>query len=148
MTLRIYEQTSPGVYSDFSIDGDFSNPLTTTHDGKTGSTLEMKLYVGRASGSTSSYERIQVKPVSLTSDNDIDPTGPSQTGWGVKVMADPGHTPTETEWSEVDYGAAVDIADISDNSKLPFWYRIESPAGIRAGNKKNIALVVMFTEVP
>ena len=146
MTLRIYEQTSPGVYEAFSVDQAQTNPISTVHNGRNGDIFEMKLYVGRVVGSTHTYERIQVKPVSRTEANDIDPTGENPTGWGVKLMVDEGHDPTEAEWDATDYGVAIDIDDIDGDEKLPFWYRIESPRGIRVSNKHNIALLIVFTE--
>jgi hypothetical protein len=148
MSLLVYEQTSPGVYAAFSVDGVHTDPLTTVHHGRNGDTFERQLYVGRETGNSSTFTNIRIKPDSLTSDNDIDPDGADPTGWGVKLMVDPGHDPTEAEWDEVDYGDTIDIADISTDAKLPFWFRIESPRGASIQNKKNITLFIMFTETP
>lgn len=151
MSLSIYEQTSPGVYNDFSIEGAHTDPITTIHHGRNGDTFELKLYVGRESGNTSDFTNVKVEATSLTTELDIG-TGstPGDTGWGVKLMVDPGHDPTESEWDATDYGNTIELVDISDpdDSKLPFWYRIESPRGVEIKNKKNIALLVMFTETP
>jgi hypothetical protein len=149
MSLVAYEQTSPGVYAAFSVGGTHTDPLTTVHHGRNGDTFERELFVGREAGNTSTFTNVRVKPDSLTADDDIG-TGPNpgSTGWGVKIMVDPGHEPTESEWDATDYGSTIELADITGDEKLPFWFRIESPRGISIQNKKNITLLLMFTETP
>lgn len=149
MSLLVYEQTSPGVYSDFSIDGEHTDPITTVHHGRNGDTFERELYVGRPTGNTSDFTNVRIKADSLTIDDDIGSgSSPGTTGWGVKLMVDPGHDPTESEWDATDYGSTISLANISTDAKLPFWFRIESPRGVSIQNKKNIALLVLFTETP
>jgi len=149
MSLLVSKQTSPGVYSNFSIDGAQTSPLTTIHHGRNGHTEELKLYLGREAGNTSTFTNVCVTPVTSGAADIGDPSGPGTTGWGVKVMIDPGHEPTEAEWDTVDYGlAAGPFADISTDRKLPFWFRIESPRGIIVQNKTNISLLITFTETP
>ena len=149
MSLRIYEQTSPGEYSAFSIDGDHTAPLTTVHHGRNGDTFEQKLYLGRITGNASTFTNVRVKAASLTSSDDIGSgSNPGDTGWGVKLMLDPGHDPTQSDWDSADYGTILEFSDISSDTKLPFWFRIESPRGISIQNKQNIALYIMFTETP
>ena len=149
MSLLVYEQTSPGVYVAHSTEGTHTNPLTTIHHGRNGDTFEKKRYVGRESGNTSTFTNVKVEAVSLTSESDIGSgSNPGTTGWGVKLMVDSGHSPTENEWDAIDYGDTIELDDISSDSKLPFWFRIESPRGVSIKNKKNIALLVMFTETP
>jgi len=147
MSLLVYEQTSPGVYSAFSVDGVHTNPITTVHHGRNGNTFEKKLYLGRETGNTHSFTNVRIKPSSLTSDSDIGSgSNPGSTGWGVKIMVDPGYDPTEDDWDATYYGTTIDMSDISNDAKLPFWFRIESPRGISIQNKKNITLLLMFTE--
>ena len=149
MGLVAYEEVSVGVYTAYSIDGLQTNPLTTVHHGRNGDTFETQLYAGRESGDSSTYTNVRVKPDSLTLDADIGSgSTPGTSGWGVKLMVDPGHTPTESEWDATDYGTTIDLANISDDSKLPFWFRIESPRGEDVKNKTNIALYLMYTETP
>jgi hypothetical protein len=147
MALGIYTETSPSVYEQHSESGAQTNPVTTVHHGRSGDTFEKKLYV-RADNSNT-YTNIQVQPQSKTEDDDIG-SGSSRgsSGWGVKLIAQDDE-PTEVDWEAADYGAAVDITDISDNSTyVPFWYRIESPSGLSVENKDNIALVILCTETP
>jgi hypothetical protein len=149
MSLLVFEQTSPGVYTPFSVDGVHTNPITTVHHGRNGDTFEVKLYVGRETGNTSTFTNVRVKPDSLTADDDIGSgSNPGSTGWGVKIMVDPGHDPIESEWDTTDYGDTIELSDITNDAKQPIWFRIESPRGIDIQNKKNITLFLMFTETP
>ena len=145
MSLFVYNLVSPGVYAAISVDNDQTNPITTVHHGRNGDIFETKLFLGREDEDTHTYSNIQLTPVTLNSDQDIDPGSPG-TGWGVKVLLDTGHDPVESEWSVVNYGAAIIFADITTDAKIPFWYRIESPRNISIQNKRNIALRVTFTE--
>jgi len=148
MTLAIYEQTSPAVYAAFSSGGTFTNPVTTKHHGRDGDVEEVQLYV--RSNNANTYTNIEVVAYTTDSADDIGTgSNPGATGWGVKMMADPGHEPTEDEWTATDYGANVDITDISSSSTyIPFWVRIESPAAIRVTNKNNISLRLDYTDTP
>ncbi len=149
MSLLIYEQTSPGVYAEFSVDGAHTDPLTTVHHGRNGDTFERELYLGRPSGNSSDFTNVRIKADSLTEDSDIGSgSSPGDSGWGVKLMVDPGHDPTESEWDATDYGSTIDFEDIDSDNKQPFWFRIESPRGISIQNKKNIALLILLTETP
>ena len=149
MSLLVYEQTSPGVYAAFSVGGVHTDPLTTVHHGRNGDTFERELFVGRESGNTSTFTNVRIVPSSLTSESDIGSgENPGDTGWGVKIMNDPGHEPTESEWDATDYGDAIDFSDISTDDKQGFWFRIESPRGIDIQNKKNITLLITFVETP
>lgn len=145
MSLRVFEQTSPGVYEEFSINDAFDNPITTVHHGKNGDTFERKLYIGRTIGDEHSYADIVITPVSKTEDDDIGSgANIGATGWGVKIMLDEGHTPSESEWDATYYGTSISTEDIATDVRIPFWFRIESPTGISVGNKRNISLLVTF----
>jgi hypothetical protein len=148
MSLLVYEQTSPGVYAAFSVGGTHTDPITTVHHGRNGDTFEEQLYLGRESGNTSTFTNVQIEAISAGVDDIGSGSNPGATGWGIKLMVDPGHDPTETEWDATNYGDAIDLADISTDAKLPFWLRIESPRGVSIQNKKNISLYLMFTETP
>ena len=147
MVLAVFQETSPSVFEQISYDLDLSNPITTTHNGQLGETHEKKLYLGRPDGNTSTFTNITVTPKSLTT-QDIDPAGVDPTSWGVKIIIDPGHLPTETDWDSVDYGDPIDEEDIGDisTSLVPFWMRIMSPRGISVQNKTNIYLELEYTE--
>ena len=145
MSLCIYEQTSPGVYAAFSVDGEFTNPITTVHNGQTGDTFELELFV--RADDTNSYTNIQVK--ALSTEEDIGSgSSPGDTGWGIKLLVDPGYTPAEEDWDAVSYGTAIGIADIVSSSTTyrAFYLRIESPRSISVKNKQNISLYILSTE--
>ena len=149
MSLGIYTLDSQGSYSKHSDDGSMSNPITTVHHGRDGDTIEKQLWI--KSSNDNAYSNIQVKPVSISSDDDIGiGTYRGTSGWGVKLMEHPGHNPTEAEWDAVEYGAVCDIADdiTSSNDARVFWCRIESPRGINVQNKNNIKFVILYTETP
>jgi hypothetical protein len=147
MALGIYS-LGDGTYTEHSYDTAMTNPITTVHHGRDGTVTEKKLYV--KSDNSSTYTLINVIPITLSSSNDIGlGSDAGNTGWGVKVMADPGRTPTENDWAQVEYGASVSIASIGSSSEVRgFYFRIESPRGIPVGNKTNISLQLQYLEIP
>lgn len=147
MALDLYEQTDIGTYTALSTDSDMTNPLVTLHNGRNGTTEEKKLYV--SSDDAHTYTNIQVKSNVTDSSLDLDPTVVGASGWGVKLLVDTGTDPTENDWAAVDYNNTIDIDDISSKATYrAIWVRIESPAGIRPKNKRNIVLDIMYTDTP
>ena len=148
--LHVYELVSPGSYEVISEDGALTNPATSVHDGKTGEIVERKLYVGRDDPPGLSYTNILVSATSTAGDTvEIASSGGAArgtSGWGVKLLLDPGYDPKESDWNDTAYGTAILIADIATSAKRPFWLRIESPAGIRVENKTSISLILQFVE--
>lgn len=149
MPLGIYEKVAESRYVAYSNDGDQTNPVTTSHDGRNGDTFEIQLYL--KSDDSHTYTNISIKPISKTSDDDIGLGSNSGTsGWGVKLLENPSHTPTENDWDSVEYGEQIDYASsvsiASNTTIIPFWYRIESPRGINVQNKNNIALQLLYTD--
>jgi hypothetical protein len=151
VALAIYREISTGVYAECSESGagDGLLPVTTTHDGYLGEVVETQLFV-RNDDVTEWYEDIRITPVCLDSPSDIIGTA---TGHGVKLRA--GSTqPTEAEWTAIDYADYIDLDDIGTGSQgdtstyLPFWYRVECPAGAPADNKENIVLRLSRTANP
>lgn len=147
MGLGIYSEISPSNYRAHSTSGAQTEPVVSIHDGKRGTVIEKKLFVRATDAHT--YSNIQVEAKSLTVDADIGSgVNPGSTGWGVKLIAKD-NPPTVAEWSLVDYGDPVDIANVTDNNTYrPFWFRVESPAAESIRNKTNIALFLLYTEVP
>jgi hypothetical protein len=151
MALDVYREISTGAYSIYKIDGANDNllPVITTHDGVLGEVVETKLFV-RNDDSTEYYQNIAVLPVSKTTP---DETISTANGHGVKLFAG-AVQPTEAEWESIDYGVSVSLSNIGsagsgDNSTyLPFWYRVEVPAGAAADNKENIVLRLSYTAYP
>lgn len=149
MPLGVYEKVAEGRYVEYSTNGDQTRPITTVHHGRNGNTFEMKLFL--KADDDHEYENISIKPTTKTSDDDIglgSNTGTS--GWGVKVMADPGYAPTENDWDAIEYGTALDFPSTTvisgSGTVLPFWYKIVSPRGINIGTKNNIALKLLYTD--
>jgi len=148
MGLGIYREVSAGVYSIYKVDGasDSLLPITTTHDGVLGEVVEVKLFI-RNNNASEYYTDIELEPVSKTVPSDVIGTA---TGHGVKMRA--GNTqPTEAEWDAIDYATTLSFSDIGSsgsadtNTYLPFWYRIECPAGAPADNKENVVLRLYYT---
>ena len=147
MSLGVYKINDLGAYEQYSEDSAMTNPITTVHHGRDGDTFEKQHYIIASDEHT--YTNIQIKAVSITSDDDIGLGSNSGTsGWGVKLTTQD-YNPTETDWDAVEYGVATDIANIAASTTIrPFWLRIESPRGISIGNKENIKLLLFYTDTP
>ena len=146
MALGLYGKNTIGQYVRYSNSNDtsYSNPITSVHDGRNGTTREIKLYV--MADDDHEYTNIEVRAVS-TSDDIGEGQLRGDTGWGVKLMTDPGRDPTEHDWESVEYGESAEIADISElNSIRALWYRVESPRGVSVQNKENITLQLYCTD--
>jgi len=148
MALRIYREVSTGVYAvygDYGAD-DGLLPVTSTHDGELGETVELKLFL-RNGNDLEYYTNVTVTPESLTVPNDVIGTA---SGWGVKLKRGQ-NRPTEAEWDAIDYGAAITFPDFGSagnpdmTTYRAFWYRVECPAGASAQTKTNIVLTVSYT---
>jgi hypothetical protein len=151
VALDLYREISTGAYSIHKIDGASDNllPITTTHDGVLGEVVEVKLFV-RNDDVTEYYQNVVVLPVSKTTP---DETIGTANGHGVKLRAG-AVQPTEAEWDAIDYGSSISLSNIGSagsgdtSSYLPFWYRVEVPAGAPADNKENIVLRLSYTAYP
>lgn len=142
--LGIYDEADPTT--DFSVSGVFTNPLSFSVDGQTGATIARKLYL-RNDDANFYYYNIQVQPT-VNSGTDI-VTGANGFSW--KVLA--GNTePTEIQWGTVVAGAVTDLADIGSlgngdiTTYLPFWLRIDVPAGVDVQVFQNISLEIIYEE--
>lgn len=150
MVLGVFSEVSPGVFQEHSAGDTFANPVTTVHHGRNGDSFDIKLFV-RSDGSFD-HTNIQVQPISTSDDIGMG-IEKGTSGWGVKLFssATPGYVPTEEDWSGVEYGVAIDVADMSAASGVEyseFWYRPSSPKGESVGNKTNIKLGLLYTESP
>jgi hypothetical protein len=138
MGLAIYTQVGGTPHS---IDSIGDNPITTTHNGRIGGTVELLLYI-RNDSPAFDATNISITPVDT-------PQVDGSDGFGVKLRA--GSTkPTDTEWEALTFAAPVSMPDLtSTNTYAPFWYQITIPANIDVQTKTNIGLQVQFTkEVP
>jgi hypothetical protein len=148
VALDLYREVSTGAYSIYTrygVDDGFL-PITTTHDGVLGENIEIQLFV-RNDDITEYYEDITVAPVCTTTP---DETLGTANGHGVKLSS--GSTqPTEAQWGAIDYANTVSLSNIGSagngdtSTYLPFWYRVEVPAGAPADNKENIVLRISYT---
>jgi len=150
MSLGIYFRDSDGNMSLATADGDTTNPITTTHDGKDGDEKTVTLYL-RNDDLTKWYSNIVITPVDLVDANPYGDVGYTETGWGVKINKG-GDQPTDAEWGDVDWGDHIHMDNIGssvagDNATYyPFWYLISCPPNSPAQNKSDIVLKVEFTE--
>lgn len=145
MALGIYRQVSPGIYSIYKEYGsvDDTLPIRNTFDGILGENVHTLLYV-RNDDNSRYYENIKVQPISLVTPSQVDNVS---TGHGMKLIA--GSTqPTEAQWEATDYANQISLSDLGvsgsadTTSYLPFWCRIECPAGAAIDNLENTTLRV------
>ncbi len=148
MGLKIYREVSAGVYAAYRVYGETSDslPIVTTHDGVLGGVVETKLFL-RNDSALEYFTDITIQAICLTSPDETDGVS---TGHGTKLSA--GDTqPTEAVWEDIDYGNILSLDDIGapgagdTSTYLPFWYRVECPAGAPADNRENITLRVFYT---
>ena len=105
--LNLYREVSPGSYEMFDDD----NPLTTVHNGRDGGSYELKLFV--RANDLHDYTNISVLPDDGAGGlQDIAGPGnpgntPGTSGWGIKLLADPGYTPSKAEWDAADFGGQL-----------------------------------------
>jgi hypothetical protein len=150
MSLGIYFRDSNGSLSLVSSDGDNSNPVITTHNGKDGDVSTVALFL-RNSDNTKWYSNIKITPVDLIGASPYGDVAYNETGWGVKLSKG-GIEPTTAEWADIDWGDHIDMDDIgADNNPdvatyHTFWYLISCPPNEGAKNKDDIVLKVEFTE--
>jgi len=121
-----------GIYSEASSDadysqGDFTDPITVTADGRTGQVVERILYVHN-DDSTKAFTEITVQPWDSVGDSHVDGTD----GWAMKVS--PGSLqPTQSGWDGHDAGVAESLGDVMLSGVAglaiyaPFWLRTEVP---------------------
>ena len=150
MSLGIYFRDSNGALSLVSSDGDQTNPVITTHNGKDGDVSTVALFL-RNSDSTKWYSNIKITPVDLIDANPYGDVGYIETGWGVKLSKG-GVEPTTAEWEDIDWGDYIEMDNIGSDGNgnigtyYTFWYLISCPPNESAKNKSDIVLKVEFTE--
>ena len=149
MALGIYIKEDDTFFLVSSAD-DLDSPLTTTHDGKRGDTKTLQLYV-RNDDVTKWYSNIVITPVDLIDANPYGDVAYDETGWGVKLNQG-SEEPTQGEWENVDWGDAIDMADVGADSGYdiatyyPLWYLISCPPNTDAQTKTDIVLDLAYTE--
>lgn len=154
MTLGIFSLIDD-VYVRHSQDGLFTAPIITVHHGRVGDVEVKKLYV--CASDTYTYSKITIQPISSTTDISNPPGDPGESGWGIKLLPDPGYTPVALEWDTIGYGIAIgyqtSVHDwtvngiVNNETVLGFWMRIMCPMNVSVQNKTTIALRLIYTEV-
>lgn len=150
MALKLYYKNSSGSFVEASTGNDMATPITTTHEGKTGDTKTLDLYI-RNDDVSKWYSNITVLPVDLIDANPYGDVSYTETGWGVKLSK--GATePTENEWEDVNWGSQITMDNIGSDGAydtttyFPFWYLVSCPPNTNAQNKEDIVLQVDYTE--
>ena len=149
MTIKMYYKEND-VFIEVTSGTDVTNPITTTHNGKSGDQKSVCLYL-RNDDVAKWYSNIIVRPVDLVDPEPYGDIAYNETGWGVKL--NPGGTePTETEWVDILWGEPINMSNIGSDSAYdittysPFWYLISCPPNMDAQNKSDIVLNAEFTE--
>lgn len=121
MALLIY----PVAVSEnpFSQDGDNTNPIRFSIDGRVGGVIERLYYL--ANENNTSFTDISLQPIPNIANDIVS----GDNGYSIKIRA--GSTqPTAQEWDTISEGNEIAMDDIPDNQTfLPFWIRIEIPKG-------------------
>ena len=148
--LRIYYKDSQDNYSEVSTGDMLYNPIDTIHDGRTGTTNSLLLYL-RNDQSTKYYTNIRIEPNDLEMPSGYSDLVYDETGWGVKLSSG-GIEPSSGEWSNIDWGTEISLDDIGSlyvgdtTTYVPFWYLISSPPNLEAATKLDIVLTTYYVE--
>jgi hypothetical protein len=132
----------------FSEDGLQNYPITTTHKGNDGETVELLLYL-RNDDPYQYYSDIAITVIDIASPDDTQ--GDQGTGWGVKLVAG-AEQPTRSKWASVRYANTIQMEDIGSlgnadtTTFYPFWYKIESPPGEDVKTKIDIKIQIDATK--
>lgn len=149
MALKLYYKEND-QFVEISSDSAFTNPLVSTHDGKTGDIITTQLFL-RNDDSAKWYSNVTIQPYDLTSEVDKDDTDYESTGWGVK-LSEGADEPTLAMWDDIDWGEQIDMSDVGSDiaadtsTYAPFWRLISCPPNTDAQVKLNIPLRVEYTE--
>lgn len=145
----IYD-SSISDYVKLSVDGSFGNPLKTTHNGKYGDVVIVKVFL-RNDDSAVYYKDISVYAQDSEGTGIYEDVSYNETGWGVKLKE--GNTePSQAEWDDILWANTISIPDLGSpgtpdtSSYRPFWYLITCPPSSEAQNKKDIQLKVDYIE--
>lgn len=139
MAIIVYETADTS--NPYSQDGAMTNPLRLALNGKNGDTVEQRAYI-RNNNALYSYTGIEIEPVDSTGRNIV----AGVDGYGIKLKA--GATqPTQSEWDTISYGDSVSMGDLTNTSTfLPFWIRIDIPAGAEVESFEDVVFRVSATE--
>jgi hypothetical protein len=138
MTLRIYQEADPS--SAFSQSGLMTHPFRASIDGRLGGVVETLMYV-RNDDPTTYYSGINVFPVDNNNTHIIDGTN------GFVWKLNPGYQqPLDQQWSTITPANTITIPAIGGSgmpnttSYIPFWLRVEVPAGANIGSFDGVVI--------
>ena len=126
MGISIYT-TSNNTTDPVSEDGEFTNPLLVSLDGKNGGVLQKRLYLHNNSP-TLSYSGIDLTVVDEVGFSVVD----GEHGFSWKLR-EGDLQPTDEEWKVIDPGNEISFSGIGNDlvtdtsTYLPFWVRVEIP---------------------
>jgi len=140
MALQIYLSADPDAA--LSVESAFTNPLTLTFDGVNGGVIEKRLYL-RNNDALLVFTDISIEPFN-DGDTIIQVDGSGGYSW--KLSAGD-QRPLNEQWELITAGESIDLDDISDTTTyLPFWVRVEIPAGAPVMSSQKISLRIHATE--
>lgn len=139
MTLKFYPE--PSSSNPFSINGNISNPVRHSFNGRAGGVVEVRYYL-RNDDNTKTYTSITIVPVDPSGRNIVNGTD----GYSWKMKA--GDTkPTAQEWATTSAANTVSMSNLTDiQTYLPFWVRIEVPAGAPVESFEDVYFLISATE--
>lgn len=151
MGLKLYHKNTDDEFIEISAnENDDLDPLTSTHDGKTGSVVVKQLYINNDDASKW-FSNIIINPIDTIDANPYGDVGYDETGWGVK-LSESINEPSESEWEDIHWGEQIDILNVGSESApdittyLPFWYLETCPPNEDAKIKTDIVINVSYTE--
>lgn len=150
MGLKLYYKEDDVFMEVSTSTEDGLDPLTSVHDGKTGSVVSKQLYL-RNDNASKWYSNIIVKPIDLVDANPYGDIAYSETGWGIK-LSEEADEPSVSEWEDISWGSPIDVIDIGSDSGedtttyIPFWYLESCPPNTDAKIKTDIVINVSYTE--
>jgi len=143
MGLGVYD----GEGTQFTEEGSQVTPITTTHRGNEGESVELLLYL-KNNDSNQWFSDITIKSIDTSLPDDT--LGDKGTGWGIKLFQG-AEQPSATKWASIRYGNNIKMDDVGSlgspdtSTLLPFWYKITSPPEEDVRTKTDIKLQVDFT---
>lgn len=141
MALKIYEYANPA--SGFSTDGEMTNPIRNTFDGRTGGVIERRMYVRNDNALVMYSGVITLEPEDLSGRNIVD--GVDGYSWKLKAGD---IQPLAEEWATIDEGNQITLSGlVGTTTYLPFWLRIEVPANAEVESFDDVTLKLTCNEI-
>lgn len=139
--LKVYEYANPS--SSFSTDGEMTNPVRHTFDGRTGGVIEKRYYV-RNDNALVWYSGLILVDVEDSQGRNIT-DGTDGYAWKLKA----GDTqPLNEEWAVLNEASGIIFSGlIGTTTYLPFWLRIEVPSNAQVESFDDVKIVLTCNEI-